>query len=50
MFKEFQDVTLKGSRVDMAIGIVIGARFSSIIKSFVCDMIMPVFGVVTGDH
>ena len=48
MFKEFKDFALKGNFVDMAVGIVIGAAFSTIVKSFVSDIIMPVVGVVTG--
>ena len=48
MFKEFKDFALKGNFVDMAVGIVIGDAFSTIVKSFVSDIIMPVVGVVTG--
>ena len=48
MFKEFKDFALKGNFVDMAVGIVIGAAFSTIVKPFVSDIIMPVVGVVTG--
>jgi len=48
MFKEFKDFALKGNFVDMAVGIVIGAGVSTIVKSFVSDIIMPVVGVVTG--
>ena len=48
MLKEFKEFALKGNFVDMAIGIVIGAAFSTIVKSFVADIIMPVVGAVTG--
>ncbi|MEM7358017.1 MAG: large conductance mechanosensitive channel protein MscL [Pseudomonadota bacterium] len=48
MFKEFKDFAMKGNFVDMAVGIVIGAAFSTIVKSFVDDIIMPVVGVLTG--
>jgi large conductance mechanosensitive channel len=48
MFKEFKDFAMKGNFVDMAVGIVIGAAFSTIVKSFVDDIIMPVVGVMTG--
>lgn len=48
MFKEFKDFAMKGNFVDMAVGIVIGAAFGTIIKSFVDDMIMPWVGVLTG--
>lgn len=48
MLKEFKEFAMKGNFVDMAVGIVIGAAFSTIVKSFVDDIIMPVVGVVTG--
>lgn len=48
MFKEFKDFAMKGNFVDMAVGIVIGAAFGTIVKSFVDDIIMPVVGVLTG--
>jgi large conductance mechanosensitive channel len=48
MFQEFKDFAMKGNFVDMAVGIVIGAAFSTIVKSFVDDIIMPVVGMMTG--
>jgi len=48
MLKEFKEFALRGNVVDMAIGIVIGAAFSTIVKSLVDDIIMPPVGVVTG--
>lgn len=48
MFKEFKDFAMKGNFVDMAVGIVIGAAFSTIVKSFVDDIIMPIVGLLTG--
>ncbi|RBP47094.1 large conductance mechanosensitive channel protein MscL [Arenicella xantha] len=48
MFKEFKEFAMKGNFVDMAVGIVIGAAFSTIVKSFVDDIIMPVVGYFTG--
>lgn len=48
MLQEFKDFAMKGNFVDMAVGIVIGAAFGTIIKSFVDDMIMPWVGVLTG--
>ncbi|MEO0368475.1 MAG: large conductance mechanosensitive channel protein MscL [Pseudomonadota bacterium] len=48
MFKEFKEFAMKGNFVDMAVGIVIGAAFSTIVKSLVDDVIMPVVGVLTG--
>lgn len=48
MLGEFKDFAMKGNFVDMAVGIVIGAAFSTIVKSFVDDIIMPVVGMFTG--
>ncbi len=48
MLQEFKDFALKGNFVDMAIGIVIGAAFGTIVKSFVDDIIMPMVGALTG--
>ena len=48
MLKEFKEFAMKGNFVDMAVGIVIGASFSTIVKSLVDDIIMPAVGVVTG--
>lgn len=48
MLKEFKEFALRGNVVDMAVGIVIGAAFSTIVRSLVDDIIMPPMGVVTG--
>jgi large conductance mechanosensitive channel len=48
MLKEFKEFALRGNVVDMAVGIIIGAAFSTIVKSLVDDIIMPPIGVVTG--
>ncbi len=48
MLKEFKEFAMKGNFVDMAVGIVIGAAFGTIVKSFVDDIIMPFVGVMTG--
>lgn len=48
MFKEFKEFAMKGNFVDMAVGIVIGAAFGTIVKSFVDDIIMPAVGAMTG--
>jgi large conductance mechanosensitive channel len=41
MMKEFKDFALKGNVVDLAIGVIIGAAFSSIVSSLVDDVITP---------
>jgi len=48
VFKEFKEFAFKGDVVDLAIGIVIGAAFNAIVKSFVDNLINPVVGVVLG--
>jgi len=48
MLTEFKNFAMKGNFVDMAVGIVIGASFSTIVKSFVDDIIMPIVGLLTG--
>jgi large conductance mechanosensitive channel len=49
MFKEFKEFAMRGNVVDMAVGIVIGAAFGTIINSFVADIIMPPIGMVLGN-
>ena len=49
MFKEFKEFAMRGSVVDMAIGIVIGAAFGTIVKSFVDDVLMPPIGLLLGN-
>jgi large conductance mechanosensitive channel len=48
MWKEFKAFAMKGSVMDMAIGIVIGAAFGQIISSLVSDIIMPPLGLLMG--
>ena len=46
--KEFKGFALKGNVVDLAVGVVIGGAFGSIVTSLVGDIIMPIIGVITG--
>jgi len=48
MMKEFKDFAMKGNVVDMAVGIVIGGAFGTIIKSMVDDVLMPPIGLLLG--
>ncbi|MCL5406296.1 MAG: large-conductance mechanosensitive channel protein MscL [Deltaproteobacteria bacterium] len=48
MFKEFKEFAMRGNVVDMAVGIVIGAAFGTIVKSFVSDVLMPPLGLLLG--
>jgi large conductance mechanosensitive channel len=46
--KEFKEFAVKGSMMDLAIGVIIGGAFSTIVNSVVKDLIMPIIGVATG--
>ena len=48
MLKEFRDFAMKGNVVDMAVGIIIGAAFGTIVASLVSDIIMPPIGMLMG--
>jgi len=48
MIKEFKEFAVKGNVVDMAVGIIIGGAFGTIVKSLVADVIMPPIGLLTG--
>ena len=45
---EFREFALKGSVVDLAVGVIIGAAFGKIVDSFVKDIIMPIAGRLVG--
>ena len=49
MLKEFKEFAMKGNVLDMAIGIIIGAAFGTIVKSLVSDVIMPPIGLLLGN-
>lgn len=49
MFKEFKAFIMRGNVLDLAVGIIIGAAFGTIIKSLVDDVIMPPIGLALGD-
>ena len=48
MFKEFKEFAMRGSVLDMAVGIIIGAAFGKIVSSFVGDVMMPPLGLLIG--
>lgn len=48
MLKEFQEFAMRGNVVDMAVGIIIGGAFGTIVKSLVNDVIMPPIGLILG--
>jgi len=48
MFKEFKEFAMRGSVLDMAIGIIIGGAFGTIVSSLVADILMPPIGMLLG--
>ena len=48
IIKEFKEFAMRGSVVDLAVGVIIGAAFGKIVTSLVDDVIMPVVGFITG--
>ena len=49
MLKEFREFAMRGNVVDMAVGIIIGAAFGSIVQSLVADVMMPPIGLILGN-
>jgi len=48
MISEFKEFAMKGSMLDMAVGIIMGGAFGTVIKSLIEDVIMPVVGHFSG--
>ncbi|HEY3297313.1 MAG TPA: large conductance mechanosensitive channel protein MscL [Armatimonadota bacterium] len=48
MWKEFKDFAMKGSLIDMAVGIILGISLGKVITSFVSDVLMPPIGLLLG--
>ena len=48
MLKEFREFAMRGNVIDMAVGIIIGGAFGTIVKSLVADVIMPPVGLLLG--
>lgn len=46
MLKEFKEFAIKGNMMDMAIGIIIGAAFGTVVKSLVDDILMPIISSI----
>ena len=49
MLKEFKEFALKGNAIELAVGVVVGGAFQSIVKSLVNDIIMPLFSAIFGN-
>jgi large conductance mechanosensitive channel len=48
MWREFRDFAMRGNVIDLAVGIIIGAAFTTIVNSLVNDIIMPPIGLLLG--
>ena len=48
MLKEFKEFAIKGNMMDMAVGIIIGAAFGSVVTSLVNDVLMPIISGIIG--
>src|SRR6266581_2489601 len=48
MWREFRDFAMRGNVIDLAVGIIIGAAFTTIVNSLVNDLLMPPLGLLIG--
>ena len=48
MLKEFKEFAMRGNVIDLAVGVIIGAAFGTIVKSLVDDVLMPPIGLLVG--
>ncbi len=48
MIKEFKEFLMRGSVLDLAVAVIIGAAFSAIVNSLVEDLVMPIVGIIIG--
>lgn len=48
MWREFRDFAVRGNVVDLAVGLILGAAFTTIVNSLVNDVIMPPIGLILG--
>jgi len=49
MIKEFKEFAMRGNVIDLAVGVVLGGAFGTIVKSLVDDVIMPPIGLLVGN-
>lgn len=45
---EFKEFAVKGNMIDLAVGMIVGAAFTSLVKAFVDDLVMPILSIFTG--
>lgn len=50
LFEEFKKFIIRGNVIDLAVGVVMGSAFSSIVSSLVDDIMMPIIGIIIGGH
>ena len=48
MLNEFKQFIMRGNAIDLAVGVVMGAAFTSIVKSIVTNLIGPIIGIFAG--
>ena len=48
IISEFKEFALKGNMLDLAIGLMVGTAFTTVVKSIVDDLFMPIIGFITG--
>jgi large conductance mechanosensitive channel len=48
MWREFREFAMRGNMIDLAVGIILGAAFTTIVNSLVNDLIMPLLGLLIG--
>jgi len=48
MLKEFKEFVSRGNVVDLAVGVIVGSAFSTIVSSLVDDVLMPIIGIIIG--
>ncbi len=48
MIKEFKEFISRGNVIDLAVGVIIGGAFSTIVSSLVNDVLMPLIGIILG--
>ncbi len=47
-FQEFKEFAIKGNMIDLAVGMIIGSAFTSLVKGIVDDLFMPILSIFTG--
>ena len=50
LIKEFKDFAIKGNMIDMAVGIIIGTAFNSVVNTLVSKVVMPPLSLITGQR